>query len=60
MDARRHLDRRVDPVEGEVWTDAIPRPEQHEIAAVALPRHVVEGRSPERSLPLQIVDAQND
>ena len=60
MDARRHLNLRVNPVERKVRTNAVLRAQQQEIVAVALTPLVVESGSPELSLALQIVDAHND
>ena len=61
MNAWWQMDFRADPVEGEVWPDTVPRPQQHEVVvARPFPRHIVESSHPERSLALQVVHAQNN
>jgi len=60
VDARRHLHSRANTVEGDVRPDAVLRTQQHEIVVVAVPRLIVERRSPELRLALQVVHPEND
>src|SRR4029450_1270522 len=60
VDARGHLHRGANPVQGEVRPDAVSRTEEHEVIAVARPVDVVECCFPELGLALQVVQAQDD
>ena len=59
VNAGRELHRRSHRVEGDVRTIAVSRRQQNEVVAVDLPG-VVESVAPELSLPLEVVDPDDD